>query len=234
MAAAKQAGLDYLVFTDVFAQLTPEKWNSLKDDCHKACARDFLAVPGYEIQTESGDRWIAADWGGFPAASILTADGKKIAFGQSDCFYFVTCNSGFVAPFDLGHNPTPTAALSVFTALGCITYEKGKLRSEAIQDYLQDTQVMDYTVPVAIDLMDSPEEIRTFRGCAYNQMNVGSLADLESEFRQPSRMTSWIITSGPRILDWRGLNMLRNPAGDSVLPGTERWRSACRRRQTRT
>ncbi|MBI4023914.1 MAG: hypothetical protein HY360_02975 [Verrucomicrobia bacterium] len=223
-AAAKQAGLDYLVFADTFAQLTPEKWNSLKEDCKKASTNDFLAIPGYEIQTESGDRWIAAYYGGFPAASILTADGRKIKVGQSDSFYFSACNSGFVAPFDLTHNPTPTAALSVFSALGCMTYEKGKLHSESLQDYLHDAQLMDFTVPVAIDLVDLPEDIKTFRQRAYNQINAGSLAEVESEFRHPSRMTSWIVTSGPRILDWRGLNMSRNTSGESVVPGTERWR----------
>ncbi|MBU4212174.1 MAG: hypothetical protein KKD33_06285, partial [Verrucomicrobia bacterium] len=221
---AKQAGLDYLVFADTFAQLTPEKWNALKEDCKKASIDDFRAIPGYEIQTESGDRWIAAYYGGFPAASILTPDGKSIKVGQSDSFFFSTCGSGFVAPFDLTHNPTPTAALSTFSALGCMTYEKGKLHSEALQDYLHDVQLMDYTVPAAIDLMDSPADIKTFCQRAYNQIGAGSLAEVESEFRHPSRMANWTVTSGPRILDWRGVNMSRNTAGESIFPGTERWR----------
>ena len=44
-AAAKEAGLDYLVFAETFTQLTPGKWASLKEDCRQASTKDFLALP---------------------------------------------------------------------------------------------------------------------------------------------------------------------------------------------
>ena len=181
-------------------------------------------MPGYEIQTECGDRWIASYQAGWPVASLLTADGKKIAVGQSESFLFTTCNSGFVCPFDLVHNPTPPAALSVYSALGAVTYEHGQPRSDDLGDFLHDVQLMDWTVPVAVDLMDKPADLKTVRQRTYNQIAAGSVAEVAAQFRAPSRLGDWRVSGGPQIVDWRGINLSRSAIGEWVVPGTERWR----------
>jgi len=72
VAAAKAAGLKFIVFTDPMEKLTPKTLDQLKADCAAAnMAGDFYACPGVEFTDGIGCRW--AYWGekvAFPAASF--------------------------------------------------------------------------------------------------------------------------------------------------------------------
>ncbi len=59
-AAAKEAGLGFIVFTDPLERLNPEKLEALKKACREVSSDDFYACPGIEFTDGSGIRWIFA------------------------------------------------------------------------------------------------------------------------------------------------------------------------------
>ncbi|MDZ4200508.1 MAG: hypothetical protein U1E27_14630 [Kiritimatiellia bacterium] len=61
IAAAKAAGLSFIVFNDPLENLTPEKLEALKADCRTGSDASFYACPGVEFTDGSGIRW--ALWG---------------------------------------------------------------------------------------------------------------------------------------------------------------------------
>jgi hypothetical protein len=61
VAAAKAAGLSYIVFTDPLELLSETKLAALKADCARASSDDFYACPGVEFSDSLGVRW--ASWG---------------------------------------------------------------------------------------------------------------------------------------------------------------------------
>lgn len=61
VAAAKAAGLSFIVFTDPLELLSAEKLAALKADCARASSDDFYACPGVEYSDSLGVRW--ATWG---------------------------------------------------------------------------------------------------------------------------------------------------------------------------
>ena len=54
--AAKNAGLDFLVFTDDVTKLDKQKLNKLKNDCKKASDDKFLALPGFTFSAKYVNR----------------------------------------------------------------------------------------------------------------------------------------------------------------------------------
>jgi len=79
-AAAKAAGLAFVVFNESLEKLTPQKLDQLKADCQTACTDDFYACPGVEFSDDLGNRW--AIWGErivFPQAQFNRAYGETNA-----------------------------------------------------------------------------------------------------------------------------------------------------------
>jgi len=79
-AAAKAAGLSFIVFNESLEKMTPAKLDQLKADCQAASTPDFYACPGVEFSDDLGNRW--AIWGErviFPQAQFNRAYGETNA-----------------------------------------------------------------------------------------------------------------------------------------------------------
>jgi len=61
VAAAKAAGLAFIVFGESLEMMTPEKLEQLKTDCKAATTDSFHACPGVEFSDDLDNRW--AIWG---------------------------------------------------------------------------------------------------------------------------------------------------------------------------
>ncbi|MGD0039698.1 MAG: hypothetical protein ABSE84_04625, partial [Isosphaeraceae bacterium] len=78
-AAAKAAGLSFVVFNESLEKMTPDKLDRLKAECRQASGADFYACPGVELSDDLGNRW--AIWSErivFPQRSF------KRAYGQTN------------------------------------------------------------------------------------------------------------------------------------------------------
>ncbi len=82
-AAAKEAGLQFIVFLDDFDKLTREKWARLKADCKRFSDEAITLLPGYSIDANTGDHMffygpVEADNDPWPPAEILTGPGQAL------------------------------------------------------------------------------------------------------------------------------------------------------------
>jgi len=80
VAAAKAAGLSFIVFNESLETMTAEKLEQLKTACAQASTDDFYACPGLEFTDDLGNRW--AIWSEriiFPQASFSRAYGETNA-----------------------------------------------------------------------------------------------------------------------------------------------------------
>ncbi len=83
VAAAKKAGLHFIVFLDDFATLTPGKWTSLQADCRRWSDDEILLLPGYTIDANTGDHMFffgppTAGNDPWPRADVLTGPGRTL------------------------------------------------------------------------------------------------------------------------------------------------------------
>ena len=79
-AAAKAAGLSFVVFNEALEKMTPEKLDRLKAECRQASTADFYACPGVEFSDDLANRW--AIWSErvvFPQSSFQRAYGETNA-----------------------------------------------------------------------------------------------------------------------------------------------------------
>ncbi len=77
VAAAKAAGLNFLVFCDPLEYLTAETLAALREDCRRNSSEDFYCCPGVEYVDSSGVEWaLWHDKVEFPDPEPFTKDGR--------------------------------------------------------------------------------------------------------------------------------------------------------------
>ena len=77
VAAAKAAGLNFLIFCDPLENLTEEKLAALREDCQNNSTEDFYCCPGVEYVDSSGLEWgLWHDKVEFPDPQPFTKDGR--------------------------------------------------------------------------------------------------------------------------------------------------------------
>ncbi|WP_176012118.1 hypothetical protein [Victivallis sp. Marseille-Q1083] len=57
--SARESGLDFLVYSDDWGELTAEEWQRLEEECRAVSGPDLKVFPGFELKTAS-DRFIRA------------------------------------------------------------------------------------------------------------------------------------------------------------------------------
>ncbi|MHB9024321.1 MAG: hypothetical protein ACYC7E_09120 [Armatimonadota bacterium] len=79
-AAAKQAGLHFIVFLEDFTRMTPEKLKRLEADCRAASSEAMICLPGLLIPDDADH--LCYYYGRnltWPEPGVLTTDGKALA-----------------------------------------------------------------------------------------------------------------------------------------------------------
>ena len=220
-AAGKAAGLDWLAFTEDFREMTPEKWEKLRQDCKAATDDKFLAVPGVEIYDVMGNRWVqfgtSVRW--WPK-EWLSDDGKRIKDAQNFC---LSQNLAPTTPICVKTNPSPPWMYRFLSTFAVFTGKGGETIDEALEGYLIDQEQEDELQPVAVNLMYDPAELaksgkfyRTYLRCTPEQGR--------NWFNEPNwRPARSYVSNGPRIVAWDGFNLTRSTLGEYYVPGTERW-----------
>ena len=76
--AARQAGLDFVVFLEDFAKLDEEELQKLKDDCERYSDGEIMLYPGYRIKVNTGNNMFLYGFPvKFPPQQILVGSDKK-------------------------------------------------------------------------------------------------------------------------------------------------------------
>lgn len=234
---AKKEKLSFIVFLEDFTKLTAEEFKNLKKECKELSTPEFALIPGFTIDDEIGNHYFYFGTAfAYPDKCFLSTNGKvfcsddpelnpeypkvKGQLSMTTLNYAYTKN-GFkqtCGNFLFSKDAAPFANFfSNWDSIGVITSKNGKLLEDATDDYLQLVDFGQGPLPLAITLMDSPEELRVNNwrtvlhfpssgGKMVGGFTVGDNSKIQDYFNlwhfYPDNPVRINITSGPEITYW--------------------------------
>ncbi len=251
-AAAKKAGLGFIVFLERFDMMTPEKLDTLSKECAKLCSDDFLALPGYAIddnrnhslfvfgpKLEWPAKWLAEDGKRFNMAATESGSGltamidfmiSKIQ-GVNDMGYY-----NFTAKAPEGQVRGPMYDLRLYSSVGLYHYDSGKLVEGPEQNWEAFKDVNDLALcikPYAIDFVRSADELaQAAAEHALTRVIANDVKDIQNVlaygFRGRESSVSVSPMKAPEIRRWTCQNRDYScmPLRQWVTPNY-RWRVEC-------
>ncbi len=226
VAAAKTAGLKWIVFTENFERLDQAKWERLVTECKQASSANFWVVPGLEVTDVGGNHWVQfhpnLPW--LPP-DLLDPTGKRVRVAQN--FFFGSRGTGPpTGPCMVGKEGHPAWSLRYLNLFAVCTAEKGKPVDQALEAYLVKQEQEDEVMPMVVNRMFSPAEVGAQNSSVPLTYLYGpDTAAARHWFEEPVwRTGKSYVSAGPRLLCWEAMNGNRASLGSYYLPGTERWR----------
>ncbi|MBM3998287.1 MAG: hypothetical protein FJ297_01890 [Planctomycetes bacterium] len=223
-AAARAAGLKWLVFTETFEKLKQCDWEQLVARCDKASSDSFWAIPGIEAMDVAGNRWVQfgprLPW---LTPNMLDASGQRIRESQN--FKFMR-GAPPTAPFLIRQGGHPAWSYRFLDSFAVYTVEKNALVDRSLDDYLVKQEQEDEVQPIVVNRLFAPAELASMSQPIPRTWLFGPDAPAARHwFTEPCwRPGRSYISSGPRLLCWDGRNLSRVASGAYSLRGTERWR----------
>ena len=177
-AAAKQAGLDFVVFLEDFANLDAPKLAQLKADCTHYSDGELTLLPGYRIDANIGNHLFLFGPGVVsPPARLLTgARGKTFmlqgetapgVFGPTPPaameFLYSLTNNTQIGYYDFSHSGMGMrlSDTRLYALAGLRSYRNGTLIEDLTNDYLTTAQSTIVPAPAGVHLVSSPTALRS-------------------------------------------------------------------------
>jgi hypothetical protein len=231
VAAAKAAGLKFLVFLEPLDRISREDYAKLQRDCAAATDDTFFACPGLRYQDVYTKTHCFAygEKVEYPRANLLTPDGKylnnadKKLYRSRHLFDYVLEQNNYQGQYGYfrhAANPTPPWEYKLYSLFTIYSTEHGQPVDNHFDDYayLQASRMQ--LTPLSISLMTQPSEIATavtrdwlvvntapgeFGDGSYSEEYGAGIPAMRKLFTQ---LIAWFrpfqyITQGPRILCWR-------------------------------
>jgi hypothetical protein len=222
-AAAKAAGLSFVVFNESLERMTPEKLDRLKAECKRVSTADFYACPGLEFADDLGNRW--AIWSErvvFPQASFQRAYGetnqKRPALLQWDgramhnpgqyweyCAYSPNMLLTYRNLRAKGAHP---ANLWWFYRVPPCVYDRGKLVEDQFGEWLYALRDVRRVSPASYSRVYAPAEVAGAAAlCVTGGRDLASLRDwLNTRCGDFGHPAAAYVTAGPAIEQWAAIN----------------------------
>jgi len=215
--AAKNAGYDFIIFTEDLAKMDATKWEKLRTICKDNTTADFLACPGLKYLTEQGSEciiwgptvvWPKDEWRSkkYPERLIWSGDWiENIATGLQ---YETFPPSAVIKD---STSPKPAWFLGHFKGFAVYTYEDGNLVDDSYETYLKLQENTDDLFPLAVHLVKNPAEVASAAKIGYQTYTQGN--DVREVIRNHTGLwgyeVGWwtFISSGPLIDNFRGYNL---------------------------
>jgi len=180
--AAKEAGLNFVIFLEDLNQLSPEEFAQLKKECQEQSTEDLLLIPGYFMSTNIGNRiFIYGQGMDLPPAGMMSKNDKSLFALQSEDekgnFKVGSTALGFllglpghgkklgnVGFFDFQRS-AEKGGISLehgraFGAAGVRFYEDGRLIEDVTDLFLRTNSGTMSPLPLAVDLTTSAEGMK--------------------------------------------------------------------------
>jgi hypothetical protein len=223
-AAAKEAGLDFLVFLEDMAQLDDAKLSQLEADCQRYSDATVTLYPGYRMETNIGNHMFAFGRGVvLPPARLLTGPNQTTFMLQGETapgvfgrtpptameFLFSLTRDGQLGFYDFAHSGMGMrlSDARLYAMFALRTYRNGALVDDVTSDYLTTAQGTIVGAPAAVHLVTSPAALRSAlqasQGLTYaaarsrEQLWVDALL-YTNQYTCPNVFTS----TGPMIVQW--------------------------------
>lgn len=177
VAAAKKAGLDYIIFLEEFDKLSYKNFEELRKECKKFSDKNFLAIPGFTYKNiDNNNQYVYGDYPLYPADILLdknrrfkTTDEKLSFTSGLDLLYLYSqlsfqANSGW---YNFSSNPYPAIDMRSVASMAVISQENGKTVDNAESDYANINRNVQYIWPLALTLMKSADEIKLVENGTY-------------------------------------------------------------------
>jgi len=240
VAAAKESGLDFVVFMEDWNDLSDEGWASLLAECNKATVEGtFYAFPGLVFKDTYDGNWFAFTRNMIlpPKAYEKKIDGHKRFMNDRR---FATISKVHTPSHEWNVRNSMTLRLgswqhkeASFPYYSCVGYQsmavisaQGSTVSEKmIKEYLHLQNRGESLYPVAITVIRRPEDIKRElqNGMYINVMTPGTIKNLDAApgYASMTFMTQDLryLSSGPRINDFRFAYNLKD------YTVNERWRT---------
>lgn len=220
---AKASGLQWLVFTEKFEDMSQEKWEELRKICEENSDNDFCALPGLDYAINTGDRWVMFGDVKWPPEASFSKDGKKIIDPQ---FWFaigIPPNG----PYNSSKNTLRAWDNSLYNTFALSTTLNGIVSDKAADAYRYLHAIHDDPLPIAVDMVYNKTQLKEATGRTANYLTLDSPGNLTSFFKRYQYGGSFkmFISNGPLITDWRAYYSSRNTGGSwEYIPSTEKYR----------
>jgi len=154
--AAKAAGIDMLVMTETFEKFDPARWQEFQDACANASDASLKVVWGLDIGDTYGARYILMNSPVFPAASMLTPDGKTLVKDQYLCLGFP---NGTTILNRTTSSPIVNQMQKDFQGMSLYTYRNGKLVDNGLPNYEWQLFRLSNPLPFVVHETYSPKDL---------------------------------------------------------------------------
>jgi hypothetical protein len=237
-AAAKGAGLTFVIFLEDFSQLKEADYRKLEADCKANSDDKLLLTPGYRLQNNIGNNMflygLDVPWpkpsqldNGHLRLQCKDQDGN-LTYSDEDAKNLLwACienaphfrNIGY---YDFSNNPgMPARDLRLVGLYGVMTYRNGKLVEDLTPDYISYCGDGQPLLGGTVDLVDSPAALEDAvkqhhyltQVAAYNLAQLPQYLCYGNFYGRPNVYP----TSGPQVRAWGGTIRLLTYAGESFV-----------------
>jgi len=241
--AARQAGLDFVVFLENFAALDAAGLAQLKADCAAHSDAQLTLYPGYRIDNNIGNHMFLFGPGVVaPPPALLTGPNKTTFMLQGESspgvfgptpprpidFLLSLNRTTQIGYYDFSHsgNGMPLHDARLYAMAGIRTYRNGTLIDDATDDYLATAQGTISPAPAAINLVSSPSALRAAvaagRGLTY--VAVPARAQLWNALGYTDQYTcaNVFASGGPLIKRWPACVRVSTYGAEPFVTGRSR------------
>lgn len=246
-AAARRAGLDFLIFMEDFASLTEAELRELDGLCEAHSGEDLLLLPGYSIDNNIGNHlfFYGYDLPWPPDFAVHRAEDGRPRLNQQmqdeEGRYIVakTTHNWLLQQHDTGGGGTQNVGFYDFddpralrmhdtkdaTAAAIRTYRGGVLRDESLEDFLLTAESTMPKLPVVVHQLSTAEELvrAVEAGTMLIHARAASLRDLPAALGWYNQYAGdeVFVSDGPRIEAWPGFPRLFTYAAEPFVVSQE-------------
>lgn len=207
--AAIKAGYAAITFCETFADMTAAEWKSLLADCQANTDESFVCLPGLDIESYEGQRYLVLGSERFPTPDWLTEDGKRLAAVRM-------LSLGWFGHVSVVHRPGSGAlnhkTFKHYTGIAVATYDtNGKQVDDGFPAYQWSAASDSRPIPIAVHEVVKPADVAKATDGYQQIMPAPTLAKAARYFRfgfahmfdAPVR---YFISEGPILEGWSMFN----------------------------
>ena len=191
---AKNKGYDFIVFTENYDSMTPEKWQQLTEVCRRLSDDKFLAIPGLVLTTERGVR------GNFSGTRILFNLARFPSQEQAFSWSKTLLHNGWpsVVLYHPNLNKMSPGVNRFYTGFSVFSYENNKLIDDAAEVYKKLTASDYRLIPMAVNMVYSVKDLREFEGFL-TYVRAKNIKDVPARLRTIYGSGNTFVSNGPQI-----------------------------------
>ncbi len=233
--AAREAGLQFLVFMEDGLKLDEAKWAQLVEQCKANSDDVFLAVPGLTYEDAQGNHLYAfADTVKMLKPEMLLPDGRLATLQTMRSRGYFNFNQQYLRQAVLSGfwnhraNMLHFADYKLYNSFPIYSFENGRQIDNALGEFLYLNSIGGCQAPVAFEFMTEPAQVAKRAAEGWKIVSHRGLQDLNGNWNKGawsfSGSGSQYISNGPQILVWQSPNRMAQPRGEWWRPDIWQYR----------